>query len=197
LLLLTSTGALLVAAFTFIRGRAAYAFTILQRLAFCTTTYIAIVYLTTAFSKPVVLHLGDAECNDDWCLAVENVRRTPTVHSTQYEVTLRIFSRALRRPMRENGAADVYLVNSNWKRFDPFPVASDVPLNTLLQPGESVTAQRTFVLPADSHHVSLAIDRPAVLPVCVIIGQCEAFHRSPLIHLDEGVQGPHTPARRL
>jgi len=149
----------------------------LRKLAFCAAGYIGIVYAATAFSKQVVHEVGDPQCNDDWCIAVEGVERTPKDDNAIYLVTLRIFSRARRRAQRENIATDVYLVDSYGERYDPILDGSEIPLNTLLQPGESVTTRRRFELPKAAREIGLKVGHHMGLPVCLIIGECEAFHK--------------------
>ena len=182
-LFLAALAALILAAVYALRGRTGQAFGVLRRLTACTVVYLGMVYVITALSKPVVLKIGDPQCNDDWCIAVEGVLRTPKAALVAYDVKLRIFSRARRVAMRENGATDVYLVDSDWKRYQPIPDGTEIPLNTLLQPGQSVTTGRTFELPPDAHDIGLLVQRSG-LPVCLIIGECGAFHRGPMIRID-------------
>jgi hypothetical protein len=183
-LFFTAVGTLVVAAISALRGRRRRSFLIFRRLAFCAMTYIAIVYAVTALSRTRVLRVGDPECEDDWCLAVQGVKRTRQNAVARYDVTLRIFSRARRVAQREMGAKDVYLMDARWKRYDPVTTGPEVPLNTLLQAGESVTASRRFELPADVHDLGLLIDRTPILPFCVIIGECGAFHRGTIVRID-------------
>jgi hypothetical protein len=183
-LFLAASGTLIVAVISAVRGRRARALAILSRLVFCTVAYLGIVYIATILSKQVVLRDGDPLCSDDWCIAVKRVKRTPRNAVTRYDVTLRIFSRARRVAQRENGARDVYLVDAHWRRYDPILTGSEVPLNTLLQPGESVTTGRIFELPADAHDIGLMIDRTTILPICVIIGECGAFHKGTIVRIN-------------
>jgi hypothetical protein len=183
-LLITALGTLIAAVIAAFRGHRGRALAILRALALGAVVYVGIVYIATALSKQVVLRVGDPECSDDWCIAVERVERTPKNAVMDYNVTLRIFSRALRVAQRENVARDVYLVDARWKRYDPIRTGSEVPLNTLLQPGESVTTSRRFELPADDRGIGLIVDRSSILPFCVIIGECGAFHKGALIRLD-------------
>lgn len=183
-LFLAAVGTLLAAAVLAVRGRRARALAILRTLAICTVAYLGIVYIATALSKQVVLRVGDPQCSDDWCIAVERVKRTPKNAFMLYEVTLRIFSRARRVAQRENVARDVYLVNAHGKRYDPIPAGSEIPLNTLLQPGDSVTTGRTFELPVDDHDIGLMVDRSSVLPICLIIGECGAFNKGTIVRID-------------
>jgi hypothetical protein len=183
-LFLTAIGTLIVAAVSVFRGRRARALVILRRLALCAVAYIGIVYVATAFSKQVVLRVGDPQCSDDWCIAVAGVKRESKDAVTVYDLTLRIFSRARRRAQRENIATDVYLVDSHWRRYDPTPTGSEIPLNTLLQPGETVTTGRIFKLPADAHEIGLLVGHRVVRPICLIIGECGAFHKGTMVRID-------------
>jgi hypothetical protein len=182
-LFLIAVATLLAAMVSALRGRGARALALVRRLVFCAAVYLAVVYAVTALSRQTVLHPGDPECNDDWCLAVDGVERIPKQAMVEYQVTLRLFSRALRRPQREGLATDVYLVDSLWNRYDPVPNATDVPLNTLLQPGESVTARRVFEVPAGAQRLGLMIGRRG-LPICLIIGECAAFHKGTVVRID-------------
>lgn len=183
-LLLTAVGTLITAAVLAARGRRARALSTLGKLAFSAVLYIAFVYTATALSKESVLHVGDPECSDDWCIAVDSVARTPMGSVTRLEVGLRIFSRALRVSQRELVAKDVYLVDEHWRRYNPVPVAGEIPLNTLLQPGESKQTTRGFEVPADAHGLGLLVDRSSP-PICLIIGECEAFHKATIVHLQD------------
>jgi hypothetical protein len=158
----------------------------MRKLGVSAIAYVAMVYTATAFSKQVVLQIGDAQCSDDWCLSVERVTRTAKNHVAFYNVTLCIFSRARRVAQREMAAKDVYLEDNDWRRYDPVLTGSEVPLNSLLQPGQSVTTSRTFAVPEDQRNICLKIDRsqPLVLPVCMIVGECGAFHKGTKVLID-------------
>jgi hypothetical protein len=184
-LALSAIATLIVAASTAIRGRRARALTILLRLTFLATVYVGIVYIATALSKQTVRRIGDPQCFDDWCIAVDAAKRVPQEATARYDITLRIFSRARRVAQRENGAKDVYLVDADWKRYDPAPVSGEPPLSTLLQPGESVITRRTFELPSNAHDVGLMVDHGSgPLSICVVIGECGAFHKDTVLRID-------------
>ena len=182
-LFFAAMGTLFVAAVLAVRGRWTRALGLFRRLAVCAVAYVGIVYAATALSKEDVLRIGEPECLDDWCMAVEKAQRTPMEAVALYEVTLRIFSRALRVSQREMGARDVYLVDSQWRRYDPIRIGTEVPLNTLLQPGESVTTSRRFEVPADVRGIGLMVDHSS-LPICLVIGECEAFHKGTIVRVD-------------
>jgi len=186
LLFLTAAATLISIAVAALRGRRARALALLRRLGYGVLAYLGLVYAATALSRQAVLHAGDAECNDDWCIAVDGAQRTPQGSTAVYDVKLRIFSRALGRPQRELIATDVYLVDSLWNRYDPVHNATDIPLNTLLQPGESIATRRIFEAPAGAHGLGLMVGRSGFpnKPVCLIIGECEAFHKGTVIRID-------------
>lgn len=182
-LFLIAAGTLVTAVVLFFRGRKSRALTALGKLVLCSAGYIAFVYGATAMSKEHVLHVGDPECSDDWCFAVAGVRRTPMNTVTRFDVDLRIFSRARRVAQRELSAKDVYLVDSGWNRYDPIPAGTELPMNTLLQAGESKTTARRFDVPADAHGIGLMLEHGA-FPFCLVIGECEAFHKGVVIRLE-------------
>jgi hypothetical protein len=184
LLFFTAVGTVIAAAVLAARGRWARALGLLRGLALCTVVYVGIVYAATALSKEAVLRIGDPVCDDDWCIAVENAVRTPMSGVARYDVTLRIFSRARRVAQREMGAKDVYLVDAQWRRYDPVRTGAEVPLNTLLQAGESVTTNRRFEVPADARRIGLMVDRSSGFPVCLVIGECEAFHKGTIVRVE-------------
>jgi len=174
---------LISAAVLAVRGRGARAGRVFRRLSICAAAYVGIVYAATAFSKPKVLNAGEPQCSDDWCLAVDSVNRTVESSTAVYHVTLRIFSRARRVSQREMMAKDVYLVDAEWRRYEPRPHPAELPLNTLLEPEQSVLSRRTFEVPASARDIGLLIDRSQP-PFCLIIGECGAFHRTPLVRID-------------
>ena len=183
-LLLAAIVTLVAIVTAIVRGHRASALSISRRLVLCASVYIATVYAAAAFSTQTVLKIGDPQCSDDWCLAVDSVIPTPASATTHYTITLRIFSRARRVAQRENVAKDIYLVDANEQRYNPVLAGSEAPLNVLLQPEESVTTTRNFVLPAGDRDIRLMIDRSSILPFCVVIGECGAFHKGTVVRLD-------------
>src|SRR6266545_1013271 len=118
--------------------------------------YLGIV-LTVSLAMPQrTLKVGDQECYDDWCIAVEHAERSNAPTSAAYTVTLRLSSRARRVAQRENGVV-VYLMDADGHRYDPVPDQSATPLNVLLQPQQSVVTTRVFTIPANVQVRGLAI----------------------------------------
>jgi hypothetical protein len=182
-LLFSGVSSVGVAAVSAFRGQRTRALAILGKVGAGAATYVGTVYLITALSNRVELRVGEAQCSDDWCIAVDSVNRTPMNAIAIYDVTLCIFSRARRVAQRELVAKDVYLVDAAWRRYNPVLTGRELPLNTLLQPGESVTTSRRFELPADDRRIGLMVDRSAP-PFCLIVGECGAFHKGTIVRLD-------------
>ena len=136
---LVSVIALIAAAYAAIRGNVPRAFSILGVWLVCAAAYLG-ASVAVAYAAPQrVIAAGEPWCFDDWCLTVENVKRTDSL----YNVNLRISSEAKRVTQRANGAW-IYLRDENDRHYEPLPDPAAVPLDVLLQPGESVAAKRTF-----------------------------------------------------
>jgi hypothetical protein len=180
-----SLATLITAAVTAIRGHRHQAVGILRRLGVCAIAYLTIVVVVALFSPQRVLNVGDPWCFDDWCLSVENVSRTPTPPLVSYDVSLHIFSQARRVSQRAKGAW-IYMIDGRGNRYAPEPDQSPVPLDVLLQPGESVTTSRLFKLPANSGTLGLITGHggPGCFPGCFIIGDdASLFHKRTFIRL--------------
>jgi hypothetical protein len=172
--------ALIAAAYAAVRGRTTRAFSILGIWMICAALYLA-TSIAVAFAAPQrVLAVGEPWCFDDWCLTVENTRRTDST----YDVGLRISSEAKRVTQRANGAW-IYLRDEHDKHYDPAPAA--VPLDILLQPRESVTAKRSFNVPAGVRELGLVTGHggtPCSFMALVIIGNGGClFHKQTMIRL--------------
>jgi hypothetical protein len=58
--------------------------------------------------------------------------------------------------------------------------------NGILQTGSA--AGRRFEIPSSAHDLGLMVDRSSILPFCVIIGECGAFHKGVRVRLGEASQ---------
>ncbi|HUK31562.1 MAG TPA: hypothetical protein VLV89_10645 [Candidatus Acidoferrum sp.] len=169
------------------RGKRASALRTLRILGVCAAVYFAIVFIVSAATPRKMLNPGDPQCFDDWCISAEGAQRVNENSEISYDVTLRISSRAKRISQRENNVV-VYLTDDNWRRFDSIPQNSDVPINTLLGPGESVIAHRIFRLPADARGVGAVVTHKdgflANFPGCLVITENDWFHKPVVTRLD-------------
>jgi hypothetical protein len=172
--------ALAAAAFAAIRGRVARAFSILTIWLACAAVYLGTSVAVAFFAPQRVIAAGQPWCFDDWCLTVEKVRHTNAI----YDVDLRISSRAKRVTQRAKGAW-IYLRDQNDQRYDPAP--AQVPLDVLLQPGESVAATRSFRVPTSVRELGLVTGHggpPCSVMSLVIIGNGGClFHKQTMIRL--------------
>lgn len=178
---------LVTAAVAALRKRRAQAFRILGLWTLCALTYLAIVCAVSFATSQKTLAIGNAQCNGEWCIAVQNASRTPSTSGVTYDVNLRIFTTARRVAMREKGVS-VYLTDSLNRHFDPVASASDVPLDSVVAPGESVIAHRAFQLPPGAQSVGLVVAYDSGLlgcaPGCLVITENQWFHKPPVVRLD-------------
>jgi hypothetical protein len=170
---LASLIALLAAAYAAVRGRTPRAFGILGGWISAAVAYLA---------PQRVMAPGDPWCFDDWCLTVKNAQRS----DADYIVNLLISSRAKRVTQRASGAW-IYLRDENDTHYDAIPDAAQVPLDVLLQPGESVAATRSFQVPAGVRELGLVTEHgggPCGALSLVIIGNGGClFHKQTMIRL--------------
>jgi hypothetical protein len=180
---LVSVIALGTAAYTAIRGRTRRAFSILGVWLVCAALYLGVSAAVAYVAPQRVISSGEPWCFDDWCLTVQNTQRT----GTNYSVNLLISSRAKRVTQRANGAW-IYLRDENDTHYEPVPDSAEVPLDVLLQPGESVAAKRSFQVPANVRKLGLVTGHPGP-PTCgvlklVIIGDGGClFHKQTMVRL--------------
>jgi len=96
-------------------------------------------------------------------------------------VGLRISSRARRVTQRASGAW-LYLIDDRGHLYSPDPDPSAVPLDVLLQPGESVTTSRVFEIPSGVRRLGLVTGHGG--PYCgtmdiLIIGASGCLFKKP------------------
>ena len=181
-----SLATLVTAAIAAICGRRNHALGILRKFGVCALAYLTIVVVVALLSPQRVLTVGDPWCFDDWCLNVENVILKPEPPQVACHVSLRIFSQARRVSQRAKGAW-IFVIDRHGNRYAPEPDPSAVPLDILLDPGESVTTSRVFKVPADSlAGLGLITGHggPGCFPGCFIIGSdASLFHKRTFVRL--------------
>lgn len=183
LLALATLVALVGAALAAARGRFAAARTILVRVVIGAALYFSVVAVVSLASPRREYRIGDEQTFDDWSIAVTDAQRTEFGGVARYDVTLRLSSHARGAPQRERGTV-VYLLDAHGDRYDPLPSALETPLDVLLQPGESVLAQRRFELPAGATDVGLVYTLEGGFPIqWFVIGEGGWFARKPVVLL--------------
>jgi hypothetical protein len=179
---LVSVMALVATAYIAIRGRVAHAFSILRVWLVCAALYLGISAAVAYVAPQKVIAVGSPWCFDDWCLTVERVKHA----DTNYIVDLLISREAKRATQRAKGAW-IYLRDENDTYYYPTPDPKEVPLDVLLQPGESVAARRSFKVPAKIHELGLVTGHggpPCGFMNLVIIGNAGClFHKQTMIRL--------------
>jgi len=170
---------LAVAAVAAIAGRRRRAIGALRSLSVLLAAYLVTVVAASFTTPQRLIRMREAQCFDDWCIAVDRAEGSPESENVVYAVTLRVFSRARRRVQRENGVA-VYVLDDRGRRYTPRDDPRAVPLNVRLRPGESVTTTRTFVLPADTENPGLVVAHGR-FPGMFIIGDDQSLFHKPTV----------------
>jgi hypothetical protein len=174
-------GMLAVATTLSLSGRKRASRLIWRGMAGAAVTYVVASVTLAAFAKQAPLGVGDPQCVDNWCIALENVKSTALDQNREYDVTLVLFSRANRAVTSfgahatANPATDVYLVDGDGIRYDARPHPSEISLNVPLAPGEAVRTRRVFELPAKARNIGLLADRGS-FGMCPMIGECSTSH---------------------
>jgi hypothetical protein len=137
-----------------IRGRWQTLVRILGLYGMCAASYFA-VDMAIAYLRPQrVIAIATPWCFDEWCLAVTKATHSAGGDAQTYNIDLELSSQTRGRAQRANGAW-VYLIDDVGRRYAPESNSSDVPLDTLLQPGESIQVSRRFTVPANVREVGL------------------------------------------
>ncbi len=171
---LVSIFTLVFAAVMAISGRARRALRVLTIWAVAAAAYLAVATAVKLALPVQAFHLGEIQCEDDWCFTVAAARR---VSPDNYEVTLRLSSRALRVAQRNRNGFTVSVVDGSGTRYPALANQGQTPFDILLQPGESVTITRNFRIPAQAARLGLVVGKPGWNPAWLIIGR-EPFEKT-------------------
>jgi hypothetical protein len=182
LVVLVSASTLFTAAFFAVRGRRRWAGMIMWRWGIVAGIYTAVAVIGSFLLPLRVLHIGDVQCSDDWCISVDSADRITAISESSYVVTLRLFSRARSKPQRENGLR-VYLSDDRGRRYEADPDSASAPLNVLIQPQQSVFIKRAFRLPLEAHNVGLVIVHDTGFPMHRFILGRSPFQKT-IVRLD-------------
>jgi hypothetical protein len=185
-LVLVTVVMLIGASVAAVRGRRTRARVTLRRLGIILAAYSGALLLASALTPQRVLGIGDDQCSDDWCIAVQAVHIDTTTAGIRYSVTFRLANRARRVAQRERFVV-VYARDARMRQHMPVVDPGAVPFDTLLQPGEAILADRRFLVAAQAPVVGLVIAREGGgrFPGCCIIGdEASLFHRRTIVRLD-------------
>jgi hypothetical protein len=178
LVLAGSAAVLAVSLVQMFRGDGDRAKRLLRGYAIFAVSYLGTAVVVWKLSPVRVLSLGDNQCSDDWCIAVDQAERI----SDFYDVTLRLSSRALRVQQRENGLT-TYLTDDYGTRYNSEPDPSESPLSVLLDPGQSVLAKRRFRTRAGARNVALVVAHEGWFPVGWVIIGGDPFDKKTVVRL--------------
>jgi|SRR5579871_50451 len=182
LLALTTVITVLTAVVYALTGRFGRAGRILKRLLIGAAVCFSVVIIVSAVQARRIYQVGDPQCFDDWCITVMSGHWIEPPPSQTFEVVLRLSSRAKRVPMGEKGTV-VYVTDRERRRFDPRPGAA-VPLDAMLQPGESIDAVRRFDIPRDAAGLGLVFTHEGGFPIgWLIITEGGWFAKPPIVML--------------
>ena len=100
-------------------------------------------------------------------MGIDKVNATPRGQEMVYKIDVRFFSDA---NTVKTGIDDalIYLVDDRGRRFPLVDDPSVIPINTRLDPGQSLNTSLTFVTPNDAGHLFLTGDAP--LPYHIPLG---------------------------
>ncbi len=173
---LVSVLTLLAAALLATFRRGAQALRVLGVWSVCAAIYVGIGLVAFMLRPVLVLNVGDEQCSDDWCIAVQSAGRA----ENKFEVNLKFFSRAQRVEQSEKGAI-VYLTDASGKRYDA--IETTVPLSTRLAPGESVLTSVAFSIPPEIRQLALVVGHTDWTPPQWLILGREPFWKT-VVRLD-------------
>jgi hypothetical protein len=178
-LFLLSVVVLVSALVTALRGHPALALRRLRTLALATLAYMAIVAAVSLVMPRREVAVGENQCSDDWCIAVDDARQL----TDSTVVPFRLTSRARRVTQRERFVV-VYLRDSAGRRYDPDPAPDQPPFDVSLAPGASVSTRRVFRVPRNTRGLGVIVTREGDVPFprCCIIGT-GIFHKQPIVAL--------------
>jgi hypothetical protein len=106
-----------------------------------------------------VIKLGDSYCWDLWCMGIDKVNAIPRGQETVYKIDVHFFSDA-NTVKTGTDEAVLYLMDDRGGRFPLVDDPTVIPINTRLDPGQSLSTTLTFVTPKDAAHLYLTGDAP-------------------------------------
>ena len=121
--------------------------------------YVAAATVLSRVSPQKVITLGDSYCWDLWCMGSDKVNATPRGQEIVYKIDMHFFSDA-NTVKTGTHQAIIYLVDDRGRRFPLVDDPSVIPINTRLDPRQSLNTSLTFVTPSDAEHLFLTGDAP-------------------------------------
>jgi len=142
--------------------------------------YLLIIISTSLFSQQRIMAPGEIIKSDDWCVTADKISRS---HATaEVTVSFRIYSTAQRTAQKEQGV-EAYITDETGKRFDPVNALADEGFDSNLEPGQSISFERTFNVSGSTGRLVVVIDRygAARFPGIFIIGDNSSLLHKPVV----------------
>lgn len=179
----------LMAAYRAIRGRRSSGLRLIAGWAIGVLVYLAISVAVSAARPAVVIEQGQNWCFDDWCLAVEAVRSTPSPNGRDltYTADIRLYNDA-RSPEGVRGFW-AYVRDADDRRYAPVPGAWTDVVAARVAPHGFARTSMAFVVPRGARRLGFVTGHGggtpcALLPSLLEIGQAGClFHEPDMIRL--------------
>lgn len=137
--------------------------------------YTAALLAAAAAPQDSTLRIGKFYCDDDWCMSVQQVDRTPAGTDIAWRLDLRLFSDAHHGPRSAQGAS-VYLTDGR-RRFYPRHDAGAQAFFGRIAPQQTVPASLTFDVPANAGPLYFAGEMEHLQYASFIIGSGDLLGR--------------------
>jgi hypothetical protein len=138
--------------------------------------YAAILFAVAALPHNSNFRMGVPYCDDDWCMSIEAITKTPMPAGSSYKLALKLSSLANRGP-RSATDAWIYLTDERGRRFLPLRDPSAIPIDVAIAPHGSVNTWLTFNLPSDAHTLFFAGGVNGFRYASLIIGIGDVLHK--------------------
>jgi hypothetical protein len=178
LLFLTAVVVLVSCLVSVMRGQRERAARRLRMLGVAALVYMVIVCGVSLLTPRAVLAVGEDQCSDDWCIAVQEATH---LGDSAIAVTFRVASRALRVTQRERFVV-AYMRDGAGRRYDASPAPDQPGFDVELGPGAAVSTRRVFRVPRGTSGLGVIITREGDIPFprCCIIGT-GLLHKDPIV----------------
>jgi hypothetical protein len=183
LCVLASLVTFLIVAYRAIRGRRSSALRLLVRWAMCALVYLAVSVVVSLARPARVIQRGRNWCFDDWCIALEAVRQSPSPNGREivYTTDLRIYNDA-RLPEGARGFW-AYLLDQNGRRFAPTPGPWQDVVAARVPPHGFARTSMDFVVPDGERQLGFVTGHGGppcgLVPSLLEIGQGGCLFRKP------------------
>ena len=177
LAVLLASGILLMTAFAFsLRGDEQRAWKIVKAWGLGVAVYAAVWLVAAMLPRTSVMKTALPYCDDDLCMTVLNVVRTPADNGFRENFDVRLISRA-NHGTRSAKGAEVYLSDDRNRKFR-LADASPIPFEADVDPGKSVDTTLSFNVPSDAQKLYFEVRMEGISYASFMIGSGETPWKS-------------------